>query len=133
MKRFLSWIVMCLISVVVSLIASLLVGLGGWLIGIISHLSVFLQILCYLVGGSTLLSLIFLPVFYGPPLTVMASEAVCPTKKGTRYKAYAILMLITYILDIIIGLNNGHFNLATIVMCIYYIVLLISSKEFADA
>ena len=123
---------MYLISVVVGILASLLVALGGWLIGIINDLSVFLRILCYLFGGSTLLSLLLLPVYYGPPLTIMASEAICPTRKGTRYKVYSVLMLITYVLDIIIGLSNSYFNLATIVMCIYYIVLLISSKEIAD-
>jgi hypothetical protein len=129
MKRFLSWVVLYLISVIVSLVASLVVGIGYYLLGLVSELDTLWRIATYLLGGSAFLGFIFAPAYYGAFLSVLASEAIKPTKKGTRYCVLSILMLISNAIYIIVGAIQGTFFFNSIIMCIYYIFLIVLGRE----
>ena len=131
MKRILSWVVLYLISVIISLLTSLVVGVAGYVLGLVSELNTFLQIAIYILGGTTFLSLVFAPVYYGTMLTVFACEAIRPSKKGTRYIVYSIWMLISNIIHIVVGLSNHTFHFNAMIMCIYYIMLIIYGKNAA--
>ena len=131
MKRFLSWIVLCLISWLISLLTSLVVGIGSYILGLINELSTFWKIVAFLFGGTAFLSFIFLPVHYGYLFAIFASETIKESKKGMRYIVFPVCMLITNIIYIIIGLTEHTFYLNTIIMCIYYILLIISGRGIA--
>lgn len=131
LRRFLSWIVLYLISCLISLLTSFVVGVGFYILDLVNELSTFLKLIIYLFGGTTFLSFIFLPVYYGSFLTVSASEAVKNSRKGLRYIVFSVYMLITNIIYIIVGLTNGTFHLNSVIMCIYYILLIILGHEMS--
>lgn len=133
MKRLLSWLVMWLLSLLVGAFTVLLGNLAGYLILLIDELGIFLRVVCYLLGGATLLSIVLAPATQGPPIVALASQAICPSKKGTRYMVFSTLMLILYAIDFILVLSGqGKFNPSVLVMCIYYVILLIVGKGIAD-
>lgn len=131
MKRFLSWIVLYLISIIVSLLTSLAIGFGAYLLALAHELNTFLKIIIYIFGGSTVISLIFVPAIYGSFLSVAASEAIRGTKKGTRYYVIATYMLLSNIIYVVIGLTNNALHLNAIIMCVYYILLIIWGRNAA--
>lgn len=128
MRRFLAWIVLCIITLIVDMLSALVMVLGGYLFDLIGELNAFLQIIIFLVAGSTILSFLILPAFYGPPLAVSASESISKTKKGTRYVALAVFMLIWSVLRISYDLTHHDFSLNLLVMCLYYILLILYGR-----
>ncbi len=132
MKRILSWIVLIVIGYVVSLLTSLVMGLGAYVLSLIDGLNTLLKILIYLFGGATLLSIILAPIYYGSMLAVPASEAVKESKKGTRYIVYSVYNLIASIAFIIMGFLQGEFRLQPLLMCIYYIAILVIGKNIVS-
>lgn len=129
MKRFFSWIVLYLISSLTGILTSLMLSLGAYVLDLMSELSTFWRIVIYFFGGTSFLSLVFFPVYYGVFAAISASEAVKPSRRGLRYIVFSIYMLITGIIYIITGLTEGTFHLNTIIMCIYYVMILIFGKE----
>ena len=129
MKRILSWVVLCLISWLVRLLTSLVLGLGAYIGVLIEDLSTFLKVLIYIFGGSTLISILFIPAFYGSALAVGASEGICESKKGTRYIVLSSFMLITLVVGIALGIFNHDIRFDYIITCVYYILLIIASRE----
>ena len=129
MKRFISWIVLYLISVLTSLLTSLVIGIGGYIFSLVSSLNAFLEIIIYIVGGTTFLGLLISPAWYGAFLAVSASEAVKRSKKGTRYFVLSIYMLISNVFYIVAGLIGGTLHLNSIIMCLYYVILIIAGKN----
>lgn len=132
MKRILSWIVMFLLSVLANTCTSLVIRLCGWFINLTNVMNLGPRIVCYLFFGTTLLSILFIPAVYGAILTSSASEAVCPTKKGTRYIVYSVLMLVLCVYDFVVSFQSNVWDVGALLMCIYYIVLLISSRIIKD-
>lgn len=131
MKRIISWIVLYLISCVIGILTFLVVGLCAYLLGLINELNTVLRLLVYMIGGSTFISLLFLPVRYGSFLAVVASEAIKESKKGLRYIVFSTYMLISNTIHIIAGINEHTFHIDTIIMCIYYVMLIIVGRETA--
>lgn len=131
MKRVLSWIVMVIISVLVALIASIVIGIATYVLSLVSELNTFLQIIIYIFGGSTFLAFIIAPVWYGVPLTLHASEAICKSKKGTRYIVFSVYKLIMLTISIILSILKSDIPIVSIIMCIYYIALIIASKQLS--
>lgn len=132
MKRILSWIVLYLISILTGLLTSLVIGVGSYILGIINDLNTFWKLIAYFFGGTAFLSFIFLPIHYGSSLAVFASEAIKNSNKGLRYIVFSAYMLITSVVYIIIQLNKGIFALNVILMCFYYIALMIIGKSIND-
>lgn len=128
MRRIVSWVVLYLISLLVSLLTSLVVGLASYALDFIQNLNTFLKIICYLFGGTTLLSFLFIPAIYGSFLTVFAVESIHNSKKGLRYIIFPVYMILTSIIYIFIGLREDTFYFNQIIMCIYYILLIINGR-----
>lgn len=129
MKRVISWVVLYLICVLTSLLTSVVVGFGGYLFELLGELNAFLEIIIYIVGGFTFLSFLITPAYYGAFLAVIASEAIKCSKKGTRYYVLAIYSLISNVVYIILGLANGTLPVSTIIMCLFYIFLIVLGKN----
>ncbi len=132
MKRVLSWVVLDLISVVVSLITSLIIEISVYILGLIGQLNIFLQILIYIFGGATIISFIIAPMHYGAGFAVFACESIKPTRKGTRYIVFPVYMLIASVINIVLSLKNQTFSLNMVIVCIYYIMLIIYGKESVE-
>ena len=132
MRRFLSWVVLYLASCLTSVITSISLTIGAYLFDLIDTLNVFLKIVIYIIGGSVLLSFLILPIYYGTALTIYASEAIKESKKGTRYIAFGMIMLILSLLYIFYGIAKDTFHIGCVIMSIYYIALIISGKHIVD-
>jgi len=134
MKRFFSWIVLficCYIAeIVFALGEGLIVAIFHW----IGTLSTGGKIAAYVFGGGSLFSLIMGLIIYVPLLVVSASEAICESKKGTRYIVNGICGLISVSIRIYGALTYGGFSLVLILDAIFYIVTIISGRKkvFAD-
>lgn len=126
--RFLSWVVMAICSVVVYYVAVFLIWLVVLAVGAISTLTVFWQIVIYLLGGSTLIAIIFAPLQYGGILTVSTSEAVKPSKAGTRYKVFAIAIMVLFALEFIASIIISAIDWAALYVIAFGISLLISAN-----
>ena len=94
MKRFLSWLALFGCYVVFTTLASLDMALLRYIIGLYSQLSPFLKLVVIFFGGSAFIGLTLAPLYYGIPLSWAASEAVCPSKKGTRYIVFGTLTVV---------------------------------------
>lgn len=131
MKRVLSWIVLLLISCLISLLSSFVGMIRSYIFSFINELSTFLRVLIYVFGGTTFFSLLLLPVHYGSLLAISASEAIKNSKRGMRYVVFSVLMLITNAIYIIIGFTKSTFYINAVIMCIYYVMLIILGREIA--
>ena len=128
MKRFLSWVVLLLISFVTNILTSLVLGVGFYVLDLVNELTTFWRIAAYLIGGSAFLSFLLFPAHYGALGAVTASEAIKHSNKGMRYVIFSSCMLAANILYMIREFLNDSFPLAVIFMCIYYIMLIITGK-----
>lgn len=135
MKRILSWVVLYLITLVVELLTSVVVGIGGYLLGLVSELNAVLELICYIIGGTTFVSILASPAYYGFMLVMWASEAVKKSKKGMRYILFGIYFLLAQIIYLINGLASHSFlfsNLIlSIIMCLFYIALIVAGATIA--
>lgn len=130
MRRLSAYVVLYLFSTVISLLTSLFVGVAEYILRLIQDLGILLRIAIYLIGGSTFISLVLLPIFYGAPICVHLVELIHNSKKGSRYLVFSIYMLVTTIFYIVVNLMNGTFMLNSIIMCIYYIAVAIIGISF---
>jgi len=117
---------MVICSIVVYFIAVLLFALVLYVIGIIGDLPRFWRIIIYLFGGSTLLGILFAPLQYGGILTVSASEAIKPSKAGTRYKVFSLIIIIIYALEFVLSIIMRKPNWAALYVIAFGVSLLIS-------
>ena len=135
MKRILSWVVLYLITVVISLLTSVVVGLGSYIIGLVNELNTFLKLIIYFVGGTTFLSFLLLPTYYGFIFVFWATESIKKSKKGLRYIVFGIINLIAELFYIVSGLVEHTFlfsNLInSLIMCIFYIALIVAGSTIA--
>ena len=130
MKRVLSWVVLILISGLIGLLTTLVACAGDFLLDIVHELPAFFKLIAYLLGGTTFLSFLLMPAYYGTSITISASEAVKKSKSGLRYIVFSSLMLIGSIIEIIFEIQqNGSFRISLISMCIYYIFLFYIGKS----
>lgn len=132
MRRFLSWIVLCVITLVIDIFSALVMMFGGYILDLIGKLNAFFQIIIFLTAGGTILSFLLLPAIRGPALTVWASESISQTKNGARYVVFAVFMLICSILRIYFDILHHDFSLNLLVMCLYYILLIVCGRAAAS-
>lgn len=126
MKRILSWIVLYLISELTGIVNTLILRAAGYLVVLINELNTLGKLIFYFIGGATLLSFIFVPILSGATFAVIASETIRESKKGLRYIIFSIYMFLANAVFFIVNLNKGAFTFNVILMCIYYIILLIA-------
>ena len=132
MRRFLSWVVLYLICCLTSLVEAVACKFGAYLLYLVNELSVFWRLVAYLFGGVTFLSIITLPIHYGSYFSFSASEAIAPSKKGTRYIVFSVYMLIISVIYTILEAMNGTFHASVVLMCIYYITLIVLSRDICS-
>ena len=139
-KRFLSWVVLLISYVLVNYLARLIFALALWLVSWVFGFKLVVVIILFIVFGSLFLSIVVAPLFYGPALVLSASEAICPSKKGTRYRViscfYLIgwaLVLLAYIFlkPLFIGLSAGDY-VACIYAMLFSLVFLVQSKHVGE-
>lgn len=131
MKRVISWVVLWLISCVVGLVIALVTMLASVLLKQTMELSLLAQIVKLIFYGAIFLAFIFAPAQWGALLAVAASEAVSPSKKGTRYVVFPVLAMIDVFAKLLIHIVNGNLKFGLILMFIYYVVLLIHGRSIA--
>lgn len=127
MKRFLSWLTLIGCYIAFCFIVSLDMRLLAYIAGLYGQLSAFLKLIVIIVGGSFILGLALAPLWYGVPLTYTASEAVCPSKRGDRYIVVGVLIVVSCILEIILG-----FMLRDILIGIYGIALIFYGRSHSN-
>lgn len=129
MKRFLSWLILPVSYIVVYLwftaMYKLTLVLYNWLNG----MSTAAIIVLVLIFGSVALALIFAPLYYGAPLTYAASEAVCPSSRGLRYKVFASGLFVLTCVSFVLSLTlMNTINIACIFVAIYCVILFLLGK-----
>jgi hypothetical protein len=101
MKRFLSWVVLLAAYYVWYWLALLVTIVAAWIISFFIGASTAVKIIIIVIGGVPLFFGIFIsPVQYGAPLLIRASEAICPSRRGTRYKVFGVLWLMLGVVNI---------------------------------
>lgn len=129
LKRILSWIVLYFVSAFWGAIISVIYALGILVFIKIEELSGFFEVLFTLIGFSVFGSFSLSASVYGAIATFHSSEAIMESKKGTRYIAFPIYALILNILSMIIK-SEVHINI--IMICIFYLCLIIYSKKYIE-
>lgn len=124
MKRFLSWVVLCILSTIASIILGLvsvvLVLIYNWLISLNGILRIIMQWIIYCCIGSIHIILPAILSMY----VISICEKITASKKGIRYivcGAYAILCLILQKID------SGSITLAYTMFAVYGAVMIIQA------
>lgn len=133
MKRFLSWLVLPVCYVVVYFWFTLVYRLALFAYSWLSGLSTIWIIICVLVFGSVALAFIFAPLKWGAILTVTASNAICPSARGERFRTFSVLLLIFTVVSFFMSLKIlNTINIACIFGAIYCISLMVMSKSASE-
>lgn len=106
MRRFLAWIVMFIGENVVLFLLNLALVLVRLVLNEIHRLSPILYWAAIIVGGMTILGILFGVAFYGALIAVKLSQLVWKSKKGTRYVVFGVLCIASYALTIILSLTH---------------------------
>lgn len=124
-KVLFSWIVMVVIFIVAILLFALVIGLGRIIMNEISTWPVLIRIAIFIFGGlSYLFGLLIAPLFYGVPALIAISERVCPSKKGTRYVVFGIIITILYLGEFFIRLlKYSSFEFDVLLIVVFGIAL----------
>lgn len=136
MRRFLSWIVMILAESVVLFVLNIAVALVRIVMNEIYRLSPILYWAAIIIGGATILGIVFSVIFYGSGIAVKLSQLVWKSKNGLRYKVYGSLCILGYGLTIILSLAKimtGVDLLLQILFLIASIVFLFVGLEMANS
>ncbi|NCC83655.1 MAG: hypothetical protein EOM03_05955 [Clostridia bacterium] len=110
MKRFLSWVVLSLIFAVFYSIGKFVFDLGFGLLGRALDVSFFRFILVSLIIGGPLLGLLIASFRFGPALSFAASEHVFPSRRGLRYRVFAIINIILPAILLFADIYKGLWN-----------------------
>lgn len=131
MKRFLSWLALIGCYVLFCVVVQLDTLLIGYMLNLYHELSPFLKLVILIIGGSFTLGLTLAPIYYGAILTVAWCENIYPSKKGARYTALGILIVVCCVLEAIYD-----FSIRDVIIGIYGIVLIFHGrnikKEYKD-
>lgn len=132
MKKFLSVLVLVVCYVVVSVVETY-AGMGVmWFLEEISKMSTAATIVIVIFGGTLMLGVVFVPIFWGATLTLLASEAVSPSPHGTKYVVFSIIVMILTVVSFVLTYMGGVINLAGIGILIYCIMVLVGSKSMIE-
>lgn len=124
MKRFLSWVVLCVLSAIVSIVLGLvsivLVGIYNWLLSLHGIIKIIASWFVYCGIGSIHIVLPILLSMY----VMSISEEIRKSKKGIRYivcGAYAILCLVLY------WINSGAITLPYTMFAVYGVTMIVQA------
>lgn len=123
MKRLGAWIVMIFMQVLVYFGTSLVMGLAVALLNAIYGLSKLAYYIVLFIGGGGLLSVAGGIAMFGAGLTVSASNGVCESKDGKRFKYFGGICIAQFALSaliLLIGLLGGRGTSSTfssLIMC----------------
>jgi len=93
-----------------------------------SGLSTVMMILAIAMCGTAILGIVVYPLVYGGALTVAASEAICPSRRGTRYIVFSVALATMCIISFALTLAvRKIFNVAALYVCAYCISIVISA------
>lgn len=127
MKRVMSWVVLAFCIATWSLVGRLLLAIMIWLfgfkLGFIGRMAVL-----FFFGGSILMLLAWL-LFGGVVLVKSASNAVCTSRKGTRFLTFGTLVLLNSVLLFLTSLfMNGPVKLGVLLEAVMGIILIATSR-----
>ena len=138
-KRFLSWVVLIVLGYIGLVIA-------GWVAEIATKLAqnvyynnrgIFWIVL--ILGGTFGLGIVSGLVIFLPRLVILASQAICKSKKGLRYQivgwTFAVIYLLTLILGLLwnttLGMTPLVYAVETITWIVYNVVIAVLGKATA--
>ena len=131
MKRFLSWIVFVFVNGVLFAVGAIAIALFFALLSWLGDKHMGVLVFVAIAGGGLGLWALSLPFTIGIPYVIMTSETICCSKKGTRYKVFAIFQIIGFaagILGAIFGWNSFSFH--DVYGIIYGTVLLLTYPKY---
>lgn len=124
MKRFLSWVVLCVLSAVVSIVLGLvsivLVGIYNWLLSLNGIIKIIASWFVYCGIGSIH---IVLPIMLST-YVMITSEKIRKSKNGIRYiicGAYAVFCLV------LCWLNSGTITLPYTMFAVYGVSMIVQA------
>ena len=130
MKRFLSWVVLIACTAVVYFVQTIAYRIAMYIIQWFLNTSAFMRIVAIVFGGGTILALASLPIIYGSTLSVIASDAVFPSRRGLRYiiwgTAYLMICLASAVL---LYVFNKSLNVTAIAGALYAIALIVIGNK----
>ena len=130
MKRFLSWVVLIACTAVVYFVQTIAYRIAMYIIQWFLNTSAFMRIVAIVFGGGTILALASLPIIYGSTLSVMASDAVFPSRRGLRYIIWGtIYLLLCLTLAVVSYTFENSFDICAIASALYAIGLIISGSK----
>jgi len=133
MKRFLSWLVVIGCFFVYSNIARLLASLAMIMVNKFLDMNLLSQLITVAFFGFGFISFFIFAVAYAAGQTVLWSEGVYPSKRGTRYVFTAAVIIIMSILEFLY-LRNGRLLYVAVYELLYIayaIMLMKRSYEIA--
>ena len=129
MKRFLSWVVLAILTFIGQEVFFLMWFLATKLYFVLTGLSKAVFWILVICEGGVALTIIFYAFILIPVGISAASQAICPSKKGTRYLTAGIVCIVIYallLLGIIIGIATSSFPyIATFISMIIHGVVFI--------
>ena len=134
MKRFLSWVVLYLLSLVLRFLAFQYLRLVFYIHGAIYDFSRVLYFIIIYGGGCIGLGVMITGLVAGGKMMMSLSEKVMPSRKGTRYLVLGIIEIVVYLGSIItmiagIAEDRSLFQYAWhIIMLIFYAIFAASGK-----
>lgn len=87
MKRLLSWIVLLLGQFLLELLVRIDSRVLAFFLNWFCEMSTIQRIIAYVLGGGFVIMIAFAPVSIATPAIAAASDTVCSTRKGFRFKA----------------------------------------------
>lgn len=133
MKRFLAWVVMAVIEIVVMNLAVIVLRLVLRGVAAITNLSEALfWIIIFLGGGGIIIGAIFGMIGMSG-LAVSASEGICPSRRGTRYTAFGAIFVALYVVGLIAGFitHVGGVAIAEMIVCLLCVVVFLFTAHSA--
>lgn len=131
-KRLLSWLVLISVSALSLLLQVALIGLGLWLIVKFAEGSIVTKFLIYLLVGGNALWMLIMLFIYAPTWSVNASESICTSRRGLRYKILSYYFVASASISVITGIISHedvyHFLAAGMIL-IYFILMLVHIKD----
>lgn len=123
MKRFLSWVVLFLLSDVLFALIEVALKLVLWVVAKMSIGEVLFWIVL-IGGGGGVLSAVLYGAFAGAAGITELTERICPSKKGARYFVFGTVFVIWYIWQIVrfIGSVSGIVLAVQIVAAVVCII-----------
>ncbi len=131
MKRFLSWLVLGICFGLVRALGYLVISLFFYVIHWIGVKSTGVLIFLVLSLGGVGITILLLPFTFGIPFIIRASETISMSRKGTRYKVYSLLWLISAALCLFLAIFGiVEFEWINVYECALAVGILLTYKSY---